>query len=108
MAPPLPSVSVDEAGVWCQDAPNRRWGIGWDEIVRLTIVKVDAITSVDTSVELDFESGHSIELNSAFPGFSSAVMSILKRLPGVAADWPAQVEALRPGGRPVVLWQRRS
>ncbi len=102
----FPTITADETGVWCQDAPNRRWGILWSEIVRVTVGKIDTITSVDTSVELDFEFGEWIELSSAFPGFAEAMRTICERLGCEHSDWVARTASLRPDDNPFVLWSR--
>jgi hypothetical protein len=104
----MPTIVVDDEGVWCHDPGKARSGIRWDEIVRVTAGKIDAVTEVDTTIELDFEFGEYLSLNSAFPGFSEAAKQICDRLPGVSPQWSEQIQRLCPGDQPIVLWSRQA
>ena len=99
---PSPSITADETGVWCQDAPNQRWGIRWEEITRVSVAKIDTIDDVDTIVELDFEFGDYMELNSSFPGFENAMQEICSRL-WCPADWRTRIAELQPDEQPITL-----
>lgn len=103
-----PQLSADDEGVWRQDQPGRRFGIRWDEVHRLSGHKLDCIDTVDTVVELDFEYGHHLELNSTWRGFSNVMATIGTRLPGIRTDWFTQIEKLGVGEKPVTVWKKQS
>jgi hypothetical protein len=104
--PSLTTIEVNAEGVWCHRAPDHRWGIGWDEIHRVTAGKIDAIGEVWTTVELDFEFGGYIELNDSDTGFWDALEAICGRLPQADPDWARRIRDLEPGQEPLVLWSR--
>jgi hypothetical protein len=107
MPPAIPTIQVDEGGVWRVDGAGRRFGIEWHEVWRVSAYKLDVIDDVDTILELDFDNGHFLELNSSFTGFQDALQRICSYWPDVRPGWASAIEGLRTDDDPITLWQRR-
>jgi hypothetical protein len=101
-----PYISTDTEGVWCSTKSGARYGIKWDEVFRIGGYKLDAITQIDTIVELDFEYGEFVELNSEFPGFDTAISTFARYVPSLPDNWYSRIAQLRVGDKDVTVWQR--
>jgi len=103
-----PRLSADSEGVWRQDKPDRRFGINWDEIFGIVGYKLNCITTVDTVLEIEFEYGECIELNSSWDGFPDVVAAITAKIPVLRDGWFEEIETLGPGDEPIVAWRKRT
>ena len=108
MSKDYPRLFADADGVWREDKPDGRFGILWAEICGVVGHKLDGITEIDTVVELEFESGHLLELNSGWRGFDQVVASVGSRMPLLGEDWFSRIEKLAAGERPVVIWRKKT
>jgi hypothetical protein len=101
-----PRISTDTEGVWRIDESGNKYGIRWNEIHRISGYKLDVITQVDTVIELDFEFGEFLELNSEFPGFFSAVKQFSSYIPNLPDHWFSLIDQLNAEQDALVVWQR--
>ena len=101
-----PNIFADNRGVWCSDQSENIAGIRWDEVYRISGYKLDTIDQVDTIIELDFEYGEFVELNSEFPGFLAAVEQFSRYISHLPMDWFLRIQQLDKEDEPVVVWQR--
>jgi len=106
MTKDYPRLFADADGVWREDKPDGRFGIRWEEIYGVVGYKLDGITEIYTVIELEFESGHNLELNSAWRGFGQVVASIGSRMLVLREDWFTRIERLAPRERLVVIWRK--
>jgi len=106
MSDSYPRLFADADGVWRQDKPDRKFGIRWDEICGVMGYKLDCVTEVDTVLELEFEHGHFIELNSTWEGFADVVTAITKTIPGLPVDWFEKIETLGADDDAIVAWRQ--
>ena len=104
---PDPELGSDSESIWREDEPGARTTIAFDEIVRVTAGRLDCVTRIDTTVELDHASGHYIELSDAWRGFDEVMMTMEERLVGFDRTWRTKVFALQPGQEPVLIWSRQ-
>jgi hypothetical protein len=102
----FPRLSANELGVWREDRPGRPFGILWPDIYRISGAKLDCIGTVDTTVELDWDYGYCLELNSTWYGFPDVILALTERMPGIDPDWFSQVEALGVDEPPLTVWRR--
>ena len=103
-----PRLYADDRGVWREDQPGHPFGIEWGDIYRVGGYKLDCVDEVDTVLELDFEYGHFIELNSTWAGFESVVNALKINLDGLDPRRFDQLEASEPSDGPVEVWERSS
>jgi hypothetical protein len=103
-----PRLSADTEGVWRQDKPEGRFGIRWDEVSGVVGHKLDCIDTIDTVLELEFEYGEFLELNSTWSGFDGVVASITSHMPFLGENWFSRIEGLGPRDRPIVIWRKKT
>jgi hypothetical protein len=102
-----PTISSDDSGIWRQDDPSAsRFGIRWSEIYEVHGGKLDGVTEVYTVIELGFEFGEFVEINSDWPGFQEAVAAITRKLPGIDKNWFAHIESLDKDTHGILVWRR--
>ena len=101
-----PRLFTDEDGIWRQNHPEQGLGIRWDEIFRIVGYRLDCMTTVDTVLELEFEFGEFLELNSTFEGFSNVTKALEDRFSDLEPGWLENIEGLHPEDEPWVAWQR--
>jgi hypothetical protein len=101
-----PQLSADEWGIWRERTRDRRSGIEWGEVYRVSVHKLNGITEFYTCVGLDFEFGDCIELYENWPGFAAVTAAITERLPGISPDWLQRVERLGITDPPIDVWRR--
>jgi hypothetical protein len=106
MAEAEPRLFADDRGVWREDTPGQPSGIPWDEVYRVTGYRLDGFPEVYTCVVLDWEYGEFVELYDHWPGFGQVAAAITERLPGIAPDWLARLEAQGTHDPSVELWRR--
>jgi len=105
MAKDYPRLMADDKGVWRQDKPNGRFGIEWDEIVRIVAYRLDGVTELFTVVELNFEWGSYVELNDSWLGFTAVATAITERFAGIEPQWLQQANELSPTDLPLIVWE---
>ena len=103
-----PKLFADADGVWRQDKPEGRFGIHWDEVTGVVAHKLDCIDRIDTVLELEFEYGECLELNSTWIGFEQVVASITSHFAFLGPDWFSRTESLRPHTGQIVIWRKRT
>lgn len=107
MTDKYPKLSADDIGVWRQDkAESKAIGITWDELFGIIGYKLDYIQSIDTILELEFEYGEYIELNSTWQGFYEVVDAITKKMPWLGDDWFKKIEELSEKDEAVIVWRK--
>jgi hypothetical protein len=99
------TVGCDETGVWCEHPPGACMHVPWAEVARVTAVKYDYITYVETILEFEHESGHVFEINDGFLGFEAIVGAVGHQY-SLVADWYAAVDAQWPRAPTITVWQR--
>lgn len=104
--PKSPRLYADDRGVWREDKPGHPFGIEWDEIYRIGGYKLDCVTEIDTVLEIDFEYGEFVELNSTWDGFDSVVETIKSKIEGIDQSRFDQLAASNPADHPVSIWER--
>ncbi len=95
------------SGVWCTDNRGNRSGIEWDEIYAVSGGKVDLITSEIISIDIDYEDGEFLTLNSDFLGFDEVIPAITEHLPGISPLWLSKIKELEIG-QTLVVWRRNA
>ncbi|MCC2672341.1 MAG: hypothetical protein K0Q72_4813 [Armatimonadetes bacterium] len=99
-------VFADERGVWREEPGRPAYGIDWDDITEVSAHKLDAMFEVCTIYTLEHPSGDSLEFNGTDEGAADVVAAIAGRLPGISADWGAQVDALSPDDDILTVWRQ--
>lgn len=103
----MTTISVDDEGVWCQDASEPRMGIRWEEIYAVSAYRDEEGGKALATVELDFDFGEYISLHDSWPGFDAALEAINMHLAGANPNWRESIYSLQSDEDPVVLWSRQ-
>ena len=94
-------------GVWCQDKPNKKSVIHWNEIFDIVGYKQDYIFSVDTILSLGFVFGKDFELNSTWQGFADVVEEITLQMPFLGKNGFDRVEELNTEDESIIIWRKK-
>lgn len=94
----------DDRGVWRGDKSLAEWGNILSVLARRQhqLQRPEGVLNI----ELDVANAPRQSLYDSQQGFANVVEAMTTRLPGIPAGWFADVERLRPGDEPVVVWRR--
>ncbi|MBX9681246.1 MAG: hypothetical protein K2X38_21020 [Gemmataceae bacterium] len=101
-----PTLTADAEGVWFDDGPNRRLGIAWGDICRISGYKLDAKVRVLIVVALDRDNGEFFELMDDWSGFEDVTRIISDHVPEIDSAWIDRIRSLDVEHPGVVVWQR--
>lgn len=100
-----PKVGLDKSGPWREDCENQRIGYPWNEITRVTAAAIDLKTHTEKTIEFDHESGHFLEMNSTWVGFTDAIDKLNDFLP-INEESKEEFNQLEPTNNFITLWVR--
>ncbi|MDQ8209816.1 hypothetical protein QEH52_20015 [Coraliomargarita sp. SDUM461003] len=100
-----PKVGLDTSGPWREDREGQKFGYPWNEITRVTVAALDLKTHKEKTIEFDHESGHFLEMNSAWVGFTDVIEKLSDFLP-VKEESKKKLKYLEPTDDFITLWVR--
>jgi hypothetical protein len=99
------TIFVDEQGIWRKDTPTgKRYGIAWDEVLRITAYKTDDLSSLNRCVTLETNDKLPFEIDDGCDGFMNAAHSISARFHGCLPNWYSLLLQLPSIGKVLMIW----
>ena len=76
----------------------------WADVVAISVVFVDVVTSWETIIVFDFPNGEFVEMNSSFGNFGELVQQISETF-GLTDQWLESIKEKREVGATVLEWE---
>lgn len=102
-------VYSDASGIWCINHEGNRYGIEWNDIYKVSAYKSNLPydpTNPILTLELDFEYGEYITIESNWTGFEDVAQAITEHLPEINPQWLTNLKQLEPD-QSLDIWGKR-